>query len=130
MRKILALLALAAPLAACGAPVTRYEASVRDFEPLYCYRTIGGIQCHEAPKFRDERQMVNYFGPAPVRYDRPETPEAVVFAPPPAIEHAVRDPEPIPEPVIKGKVAMRSAADGRTEPVPAAAPAIPVETPN
>ena len=59
-------------LSAC-AQKSAYEAAVEDMEPIYCYQSLGGVQCYELPNFRDERRMVNYFGPSPIRYDRPET---------------------------------------------------------
>ena len=57
-------------LSAC-AQKSAYEAAVEEFEPVYCYQSLGGVSCYKKPNFRDERRMVNYYGPAPKRYDRP-----------------------------------------------------------
>lgn len=90
MRKSLMPLAATVLLGACGY-VSEYERAVSDYQPVYCYQTIGEVQCFETPNHRDSRRMVNYYGPAPSRYDNP--------APPPAIDFYLKDPEPIPEPV-------------------------------
>ena len=84
-------------LGACASPVDHYEAGVQDLEPVYCYKTIGGVQCHDAPKHWDERRLVNYYGPHPSRYEREEwkKPEPGI-APPPPIDYFARDPEPVP----------------------------------
>ena len=97
MKKTLALLALPAFLSACGY-VSKYEAAVYDYEPVYCYQSLGAVQCFDTPRVRDEKRLVNYYGPAPERYDRPDpAPEPELMAPP-AINFFVRDPEPIPSP--------------------------------
>ena len=46
--RILALLAAASGLTACGY-VDRYEAAVYDLDPRYCYRTLAGVECHDQP---------------------------------------------------------------------------------
>ena len=97
MKKPLAFLALPAILSACGY-VSKYEEGVYDYEPVYCYQSIGAIQCFDAPNFRDEKRLVNYYGPAPERYDRPDPPPAPNLMAPPAVNFYVRDPEPIPRP--------------------------------
>ncbi len=66
--------------------------------PLYCYQSIGAVQCFKAPRFRDQRRMVNYFGPSPTRFDQPEPPAKAHLDAPPAVDFYVRDPEPIPQP--------------------------------
>lgn len=99
-------LAFALALGAC-AQKSAYEAAVEDMEPVYCYRSLGGVQCYETPHFRDERRLVNYFGPAPKRHDRPApAPEPKLFAPQP-ITRWVKDPEPAPMPAPKGDLADR-----------------------
>ena len=98
MRKTLLSLALPALLAACGY-VDRYEAGVYDFEPVYCYRTIGAVRCFKTPDHRDERRLVNYYGPHPSRYERPAPAARPAFKAPPPVAFYVRDPEPVPEPV-------------------------------
>ena len=97
MKKTLALLALPAFLGAC-AYVSKYEEGVYDYEPVYCYQSIGAVQCFDAPRFRDEKRLVNYYGPAPERYDRPDPPPEPNLAPPPAVNFYVRDAEPVPRP--------------------------------
>ncbi len=101
MRNTLVLTAVAALVGACGY-VSAYEEAAYQFEPVYCYQSIGqsvsGVECYKTPKHRDERRLVNYYGPHPGRYDRPEPPPPPTLAAPPAVDFFVRDPEPIPEP--------------------------------
>jgi len=100
-------LAIAALLVGACAQKSAYEAAVEDYEPVYCYKSIGGVACYEEPYHRDEWRMVNYFGPAPIRYDAPEAPEPPkLFAPEP-VDFWVKDPEPVPEPAPKGDLADR-----------------------
>ena len=80
MIRISAVLSLTALLGACGY-VSEYEKAVYDWEPTYCYKSIGGVACYKDPYPRDERRMVNYFGPDPSRYDKPDAPEATPFDP-------------------------------------------------
>lgn len=84
-------------LAACGY-VSEYEKGVHGYEATYCYKSLAAVRCFDEPYQRDEKRLVNYYGPAPSRYDRPEAPPPVTLAAPPAIDYFVRDPEPIPEP--------------------------------
>lgn len=94
LKRMLMVTAFAVALSAC-AQKSAYEAAVEDREPVYCYQSLGGVVCHEKPNFRDERRMVNYFGPAPKRYERPAPPpEQKLFAPE-AINYWAKDPEPI-----------------------------------
>ena len=101
MRDTLVLTAVAALVGACGY-VSAYEEAVYDVEPVYCYQSIGqsvsGVECYKTPKHRDERRLVNYYGPHPSRYDRPEPPPPPTLSAPPSVDFFVRDPEPIPEP--------------------------------
>ena len=101
MRTKLLMLGLTAFLGACGY-VNAYEEAVYDWEPTYCYKSIGGIECYREPFHRDERRLVNYFGPHPSRYDKPEPPELAPIAAPPQINYWVKDPEPIPRPKATG----------------------------
>lgn len=97
MIKTLAFLVLPAFLGACGY-VSKYEQAVYDYEPVYCYQSLGAVQCFDTPRVRDEMRLVNYYGPAPERYDRPDpAPEPNLMAPP-AVNFFVLDPEPIPSP--------------------------------
>ncbi len=96
MRKYIFLTAVLFLLAACGY-VSEYEEAVYDREPLYCYKTIGGIECHKTPNHRDEKHLVNYFGPHPSRYDKPDASPPPNLSPPPPVDFYVRDPEPIPK---------------------------------
>ncbi len=75
MWKLLLFLPISLLLSACGY-VSEYEKAVYDFEPAYCYKSLAGIECYKEPYHRDERRLVNYFGPAPSRYDPPEDPSA------------------------------------------------------
>ncbi len=103
MRMKLLTLGLTALLGACGY-VDAYEEAVHDWEPTYCYKSIGGIECYRQPFHRDERRLVNYFGPHPSRYDKPEPPELAPIAAPPEINYWVKDPEPVPRPKPTGNV--------------------------
>ncbi|MEK9722990.1 MAG: hypothetical protein VW405_05830 [Rhodospirillaceae bacterium] len=102
----LPVLALSLALGAC-AQKSAYEAAVEDLEPVYCYQSLGGVACYEKPDFRDERRLVNYFGPAPLRYDRPEpAPERKLFAPE-QVNYWVKDVEPVPQAAPQGDLADR-----------------------
>ncbi len=100
MRNTLFLTAVGVLVGACG-NVSEYEKAVYDIEPVYCYQALGrsvsGIECYKTPNHRDERRLVNYYGPHPSRYDRPEPPPPPTLSAPPSVDFYVRDPEPIPE---------------------------------
>ncbi|NQV98699.1 MAG: hypothetical protein HQ483_03285 [Rhodospirillales bacterium] len=93
-------------LAAC-AQKSAYEAAVEDLEPRYCYQSLAGVTCYETPYHRDEKRLVNYFGPAPKRYDKPAVPPKPVYDAPEAVNYWVKDPEPIPTPAATGDLADR-----------------------
>jgi hypothetical protein len=103
MRLTIPLTGLAVFLSACGY-VSEYEKAVYDMEPTYCYKSIGKVSCYKEPFHRDERRLVNYFGPAPSRYDKPEAPEPTPIAAPEMINYWVKDAEPVPRPSPTGKV--------------------------
>jgi len=132
MRATLASLAAAAVLAGCGY-VSDYEAAVYDEEPVYCYQSLAGVSCFDTPHHRDQRRIVNYYGPAPERYEAPD--------PPPMVNYFVRDAEPVPRPRPHGNIddrpwlkpapetgaaAEADAGEGDTA-VPAAEPSAPVD---
>jgi len=104
MRKTFALLALTTGLGACGY-VDAYEKAVYELEPTYCYQSIGKTVCHREPYHRDERRLVNYFGPHPSRYDKPEAPEPETRQAPAMVNYWVKDAEPTPRPAPTTKVA-------------------------
>lgn len=89
---------------ACGGYIDAYEKAVTDWEPTYCYKSIGGVECFREPYHRDERRLVNYFGPHPSRYDKPEPAEPAPHSAPEMINYWVKDPEPVPRPAPTGKV--------------------------
>ena len=141
MRNTVVLTAVAALVGACGY-VLAYEEAVYDFEPVYCYQSIGrsvsGVECYKTPKHRDERRLVNYYGPHPSRYDRPEPPPPPTLSAPPAVDFFVRDPEPIPEPApprvrtkaeaaedLKAEPAAGDTSEGQAAPAAKAAQAAP-----
>lgn len=97
-------LGILAFVGACGGYVDAYEKAVTDWEPTYCYKSIGGVECFREPYHRDERRLVNYFGPHPSRFDKPEAPEAAPHSPPKMINYWVKDTEPVPRPAPTGKV--------------------------
>jgi hypothetical protein len=108
------LLAFAAAecLGACTGYESEYERGVYNYEPLYCYQTLGAIDCHRKPHHRDSARLVNYYGPAPGKYDPPDPPEESPLQPPPDVKKAVyRDPEPVVGPA-SAAVATREA-EGR-----------------
>jgi len=124
MRKLMIIVACAGFLDAC-AQKSAYEAAVEDYEPTYCYKSLAGVSCYKKPYFRDERRLVNYFGPAPERYGRPAPPpEQKLFAPK-ASNYWVKDPEPIPRAAPQGDLADRPWIGGANEVAvkPAAKPA-------
>lgn len=104
MRNILISLAFSAFLGACGY-VDPYEKAVFDLEPTYCYKSIGGVSCFNEPYDRDARRLVNYFGPHPSRFDKPERPEPAEPVPPARINYWVKDAEPIPRPAPSASAA-------------------------
>ena len=87
-------------LSGCGF-VDSYEEAVHDQDPVYCYQSLGGVQCHAKPNHADQRRLVNYYGPHPSRFDAPEPAPAPQLQAPPPVPFWVRDPEPVPEPFIK-----------------------------
>lgn len=104
MLRISAVLGLVSVLGACGY-VSEYEKAVYDWEPTYCYRSIGKVVCYKEPYHRAEKCLVNYFGPDPSRYDKPEPPELAPHAPPKMVNYWVKDAEPIPRPAPTGQLA-------------------------
>jgi len=83
-------------LAACSG-MSEYERHVEDWEPVYCYKSIGGVQCYKEPKHSDSRRLVNFYGPAPRTYDVPDAPTPSKTAAPKMIKTWVKDPEPVPQ---------------------------------
>ena len=71
---------------ACTSYEDAYEEAVYDLEPVYCYRSLADVTCHRKPDFRDERRLVNYYGPAPGKYKRPKPPPQAELQPPPPME--------------------------------------------
>jgi len=104
MQKIIASAGLAALVGACGY-VSEYEKAVYEWEPTYCYQSIGRVACYKEPVHRDEKRLVNYYGPDPSRYDKPDAPEAMPLKAPEMVNYWVKDPEPIPRPAPSGNVA-------------------------
>jgi len=109
-------------LAACGYE-SEYERQVYDYNPVYCYQSIGSVQCYKEPKHSDERRLVNYYGPAPSRYDAPDTPETPELQAPAEIDHWVKDPEPVVGTAPAAQPASHNApAPGPQAKAPAAQP--------
>lgn len=90
----LAVLAILA-LLGCTSYESAYERAVYDEEPVYCYQSLGGVDCYRSPYRRDDTRLVNYYGPAPSRTKAPKPPKAAEPQPPPAGEGPVRA-EPLP----------------------------------
>ncbi len=100
----ISLMGLAVFLGACSY-VSEYEKAVYNLEPTYCYQSIGTVACYKEPYHRDGKRLVNYFGPDPSRYDKPEKPEATPHQPPKMVNYWVKDPEPTPRPAPSGNIA-------------------------
>jgi len=94
VRVWLSCVAMAFAAAGCGEKDTPYIAAVRPEPPLYCYQTLAGVNCYAKPDFRDERQLINFYGPPPRDYDRPEPPEPARLDPPPEVDWYCRVSEP------------------------------------
>ena len=92
-----------------------YEKALHDLNPVYCYQTLAGVQCHSEPNHSAQRRLVNYFGLHPSRYDAPKSVPAAELNAPPPVPFWVRDPEPVPELFIK--LSRRSQVPGTPKPV-------------
>jgi len=106
MKNWIFVIGAALALSAC-AQKSAYEAAVEDHEPRYCYRSIGGVVCYAKPYEADERRLVNYYGPAPIRYEKADPVEPQRLIAPEPIAYWVKDPEPVPMIAIKGDLADR-----------------------
>lgn len=73
MRKFLILTAAMLVLGACE------RKSISDCKPLYCYQSIGAVQCFSTPNHRDEKRLVNYCGPHPDSYEKPAAPTSMIL---------------------------------------------------
>ncbi len=96
MRSIFRVVAAALSLGACTTYESAYEKSVYDAEPIYCYQSLGGTDCYRTANRRDDRRLVNYYGPAPSKYAAPDVPEVPDPQAPPKAERAAGDPAPVP----------------------------------
>jgi hypothetical protein len=81
-------------LAGCTSFESEYEKGVYDYEPLYCYQTLGGVDCHRQPHHRDAARLVNYYGPAPSKYKPPKQPDENPLRAPPKATATDQGPEP------------------------------------
>jgi|GEM_PF-1111796 hypothetical protein len=68
LNQVRGLVAVAAVLGGCTSDETAYERGVADFEPVYCYRTLADADCYQRPVAGDERDLINFYGPAPRHY--------------------------------------------------------------
>jgi len=126
LERLLTVLACAAALSAC-AQKSAYEAAVEDREPVYCYQSLGNVVCHEKPNFHDERRMVNYFGPAPQRYERPAPAAEQKLSAPEPVNYWVKDPVPLPRAAPKGNLSDRPWIAGAPAYDAAASDRVPTE---
>ena len=100
-------------LNACVSYESAYEKAVYDDEPVYCYQSLGAVDCYRKPYRRDDARLVNYYGPAPTRTRPPKTAPAAESQAPPAMEQAP-DGQPLPgAPAAIGHTAP-AAGDGDT----------------
>lgn len=83
-------------LAGCTSYESAYERRVYDYEPVYCYQSLGAVSCYREPRPRDARRLVNYYGPAPSKYPQPEPAEEREPQPPPKTDRYSVAPEPDP----------------------------------
>jgi hypothetical protein len=91
----IALLAVGLTATACQ-PDRAYDKGVSEFEPVYCYQTLGTPDCYAEPIAQFRPSLINFYGPAPQKYDPPEPLEMQEPQAPPKIERYVRDAEPVP----------------------------------
>jgi len=116
----LAVLAVLA-LSGCTSYESAYERAVYDDEPVYCYQSLGGVDCYRTPNRRDDTRLVNYYGPAPSRTPPPKQPKAVAPQPPPAGEGAVQArPLPAAGGVVVAQNEGQSGQPAAGSPAPAA----------
>jgi len=104
MYKTIAMVGVGVLVGACGY-VSEYEKAVYGMEPTYCYKSIGKVACYKEPFHRDEKRLVNYFGPDPSRYDKPDLVEPTPIQAPKMVNYWVKDAEPIPRPAPTGRIA-------------------------
>ncbi len=67
----------------CTSYESAYERAVYDAEPVYCYQSLGAVDCHRTPHRRDDARLVNYYGPAPSRTAPSKLHKAAKPQPPP-----------------------------------------------
>jgi len=70
----------------CTSYESAYERAVYDAEPVYCYQSLGAVDCHRTPHRRDDARLVNYYGPAPSRTAPPKLAKSAKPQPPPPAE--------------------------------------------
>src|SRR5512144_2864387 len=58
-------------------------------------RRSRAVDCRRKPYHRDSARLVNYYGPAPGKYDPPDPREESPLRPPPKVTAAYRDAEPV-----------------------------------
>lgn len=75
----------------CTSYESAYERTVYDAEPVYCYQSLGAVDCHRVPHRRDDARLVNYYGPAPSRTAPPKLPKAAKPQPPPPGEETAEE---------------------------------------
>lgn len=97
-------------LSACS-NMTQYETQVENWEPVYCYKSIGAVQCYKEPKHSDSRRLVNFYGPAPSTYDAPDEPDYAAAKAPKMIDYWVKDAEPVPLANLPRVAAQAEAAN-------------------
>lgn len=93
-------------LSAC-AHKSAYEAAVEDEEPRYSYKSLAGLTCYEKLNHRDEKRLVNYFGPAPMRYEKPEAVPLPKRIAPDTVNYWVKNPDSVPTAMPKGDASDR-----------------------
>lgn len=110
--------ALAVAVVGCGEKDTPYVAAIRDELPVYCYQTLAGVDCYAKPNFRDERQLVNFYGPPPRDFERPRPPAPARLDPPPEVDWYCRVAEPDACPLPPASSSQTAAAMNDDDPPP------------
>ncbi|MBK8210705.1 MAG: hypothetical protein IPK78_12820 [Rhodospirillales bacterium] len=102
-------------LSGCASYETAYEKAVYEDEPVYCYQSLGAVDCYRRPNRRDDARLVNYYGPGPARTRPSKLPPAPELQPPPAPESMHDVPSPSSAPMTQGSAKSgEGAADEET----------------
>ena len=102
-------------LSGCVSYESAYEKAIYDDEPVYCYQSLGAVDCYRKPYRRDDARLVNYYGPAPARTRPPKLPPAAELQAPPAAEEAPNAQPPAGAQAARGYADPGGGGDETTE---------------